>query len=137
MRRGKTSRCGAWSVAHTQLALAAVITAWERNAGEEMACVCLLIRGTERKVLMCMCLCLELCGKGGLGGCPGAPNPSLWPLSCPQLSCPRQRVATLFSNIQRESSALLLRHPLPPKFSCLKTQDRGVLLTHLNTLCFL
>lgn len=74
MRRVKTSRCGAWSVAHTQLALAAVITAWERNAGEEMACVCLLIWGMERKASMCTCLCLEICGKGWVGGCPGAPN---------------------------------------------------------------
>lgn len=96
----------------------------------------LLIPGTGRKPSMCVCVLVS----GGLrhgevGGPPGAPNPSIWPLSWLQLSRPKQMgICAVSQNPQQifvrshRSTAL---EPGSPK-----TQAQEALLTHRSSSCF-
>ena len=103
----KASGRSTWPVAHTPLALAAVITDHGDDIGQEQVCACSLIPGMEGKVLTRMCLCLE---QRRSGRTPGAPHPSIWSLSCLQLGHPRQMGIYPICNIQRGPSSPLEWH---------------------------
>lgn len=96
----------------------------------------LLIPGTGRKPSMCVCVLVS----GGLrhgevGGPPGAPNPSTWPLSWLQLSRPKQMgICAVSQNPQQIFVRSHRSTALEPR--CPKTQAQEALLTHRGSSCF-